>query len=434
MKAAFYTLGCKVNQYETESLAEQFESAGFEIVSQDNEQVDVFVINSCTVTAAGDQKTRQMLHRFRRMHPEAIIAVTGCMPQASPEGIGNILPEANVITGSSNRRELLGAIQEAITTGERIIEIASHDKGEIFEPLVINSSGGHARAFLKIQDGCERYCAYCIIPKARGRLRSKPLKEVLKEAAALGEAGYQELVLVGINLSCYGVDNGSSLVEVVEEIEKIPSVKRIRLGSLEPELLTSEVMERLSKLSKFCPQFHLSLQSGSQGTLQRMRRHYTPDEYEEIVQNIHRFFENPSITTDLMVGFPGESEEEFLESQAFLEKIGFAKVHVFAYSRRPNTLADQMPNQLDKKTKQLRSQKMQKTAQKTREKFLEEQVGKECEVLFEEKKEDFWRGYSKNYTPVFVKSEEDLTKKVRLCNLTEISTALDGCVGILKIN
>lgn len=428
MKAAFFTLGCKVNQYETESIAEQFGKEGFDIVDS-SENADVYVINSCTVTAMGDQKTRQALHRFRRLHPEAVIAVTGCMPQASPDGIEEILPEADVITGSSNRRKLIQAVQEVLESGEKIVSIEKHTKGEPFEPLTIEASAGHTRAFLKIQDGCERYCAYCIIPKARGRLRSKPLNEVLLEAETLTHAGYKEIVLVGINLSCYGIDNGSSLVEAVEAVASLSRLERVRLGSLEPELLTVETMERLAKLPAFCPQFHLSLQSGSKETLKRMRRHYTPEEYIEIVRNIRNSFVNSAITTDIMVGFPGETEEEFEESRRFTQEIGFAKVHVFSYSRRPDTSADTMPNQIDKKTKQARSRAMQQTVDETRARFLEGQVGQRSPILFEEEVNGLWRGYSPNYTPVYIPSEEALGGQIHLCDIEYYDPRLDGCVG-----
>lgn len=428
MKAAFFTLGCKVNQYETESIAEQFGKEGFDIVDS-SENADVYVINSCTVTAMGDQKTRQALHRFRRLHPEAVIAVTGCMPQASPDGIEEILPEADVITGSSNRRKLIQAVQEVLESGEKIVSIEKHTKGEPFEPLTIEASAGHTRAFLKIQDGCERYCAYCIIPKARGRLRSKPLNEVLLEAETLTHAGYKEIVLVGINLSCYGIDNGSSLVEAVEAVASLSRLERVRLGSLEPELLTVETMERLAKLPAFCPQFHLSLQSGSKETLKRMRRHYTPEEYIEIVRNIRNSFVNSAITTDIMVGFPGETEEEFEESRRFAQEIGFAKVHVFSYSRRPDTSADTMPNQIDKKTKQARSRAMQQTVDETRARFLEGQVGQRSPILFEEEVNGLWRGYSPNYTPVYIPSEEALGGQIHLCDIVYYDPRLDGCVG-----
>lgn len=428
MRIAFYTLGCKVNQYETEILKSSFANDGFEIVP-DTDIADVYVVNSCTVTAAGDKKTRQVLHRFKRQNPGAVLALTGCMPQAFPDQ-PEFFEEIQVVTGSSNRASLLTHVKEALATGSRVIDIAPHTKQEPFEKMRAEHHTNKTRAFVKIEDGCDRYCSYCIIPKARGPVRSKPLNELKEELAGLAANGYQEAVLVGINLSSYGRDLGLRLIDAVELACSVDGIKRVRLGSLEPELLEDNDIRRLAAQSKFCPQFHLSLQSGCDATLKRMNRHYDTAFYAGLVQKLRGTFENCSITTDIMVGFAGETEEEFSQSLEFAKKIQFAKAHVFAYSIRSGTRAATFPNQLQRKTKEQRSKRMIEATTRTRQAFLESQVGKEVPVLFEcTVTEEGTEGYTGNYTPVFVKSPNPISRTIRRVAITGVNG--DHCVGIL---
>lgn len=428
MRIAFYTLGCKVNQYETELLSGLFHSEGFDVVSHADE-ADVYVVNSCTVTAAGDSKTRKALHRLRREHPGALIALTGCFPQAFPNAAEQ-LPEADVITGSKSRHALVGAVKRALSTGERVIEITPHTKDEVFEEMNISSFAERTRAFVKIQDGCERYCSYCIIPKARGFIRSKPLDSLKKELSSLAENGYLEIVLVGINLSSYGKDLGLRLIDAIEAACSVKGIERVRLGSLEPELLSDEDILRMSRQPKLCPQFHLSLQSGCDETLRRMNRHYDTAEYRRIVDRLRKCFPGCAITTDIMVGFPGETEEEFERSLAFARSIRFAKAHVFAYSVREGTRAAAMDGQLPNAVKEERSRRMIKTTGETAAVFLKEQIGQTVPVLFESRQNGLGlQGYTPNYSPVVVRTDEPLTGKIQLVRITDVTEGL--CIGEL---
>ena len=371
MKVSALTLGCKVNQYESQVMLSQLASAGFSLCDS-QEESDVILINSCTVTATSDQKVRQTLRRARRKAPSAVIVLTGCMPQAFPEAAA-ALEDADIVLGNSNRGALLEHILNFMSTRQRVVDIAPHKDGERFESMRVERFFERTRAFLKIQDGCNRFCSYCIIPYARGRVRSKPLEELKRELAALGKNGYGEVVLTGINLSAYGQELGLHLCDAIEAACAVPEIRRVRLGSLEPEQLTPETIGRMAKQEKLCPQFHLSLQSGCDATLRRMNRHYDTAEYAQIVKNLREAFPNAAVTTDIMVGFPGETEEEFSQSMAFAKAIGFAKVHVFAYSRRPGTVADKMPEQVSQKEKERRSHRMQEVTEATRQAFLQEQ-------------------------------------------------------------
>lgn len=429
MRIAFYTLGCKVNQYETQILRQLFSANGFTLVDVE-QPADIFVINSCTVTSSGDKKTRQMMRRFKRNNPGAVIALTGCFPQAFPDAAA-LLPEADVITGAYNRHGLLQAVLKACQTGERVVDIMPHQRGEAFEEMSAGSFLERTRAYVKIEDGCERYCAYCIIPKARGPVRSKPLDAIVAELKGLAGSGYREVVFVGINLPSYGKDLGLRLIDAVEAAAGVEGIERIRLGSLEPELLSDEDIERMSRIPKLCPQFHLALQSGSDATLKRMNRHYDCAEYARIAQSLRRHFENASVTTDLMVGFPGESEEDFLESAAFVQKMELAKVHVFAYSVREGTRAAAMPDQISQSVKEERSRRMIEICRQTRLAFLRSQVGKTCRVLFEQMGPDgLYQGYSENYTPVRVKSQSALHGKILCVKITKVAEDGDSCLGV----
>lgn len=426
MKAKIITLGCKVNQYESEAMLEALLAGGFQEAGS-GEEADVVVVNSCTVTATSDQKVRQTLRRAKRDNPGAVMVLTGCMPQAFPEEAAGLL-EADVVLGNARRGDLLPRVMEYLSSKQRIVDIAPHEKGEAFEKMSVSAFHGRTRAFLKIQDGCDRFCSYCIIPYARGRVRSKPLEELREEVLKLGEAGYQEVVLTGINLPAYGKELGLHLCDAVEAACTAPGIHRVRLGSLEPEQLTPEVIARMAKEEKLCPQFHLSLQSGCDETLRRMNRHYTTAEYREIVENLRKAFPNCAITTDIMVGFAGETEEEFQASLKFAQEISFAKVHVFAYSRRPGTRAYDMPDQVSNRVKEERSRKMIQVTRATQQAFLQEQVGRVEEVLFEQQKErGLWEGYTRNYTHVLMPSGKDLSGQLIQTRLVQVQG--ESCVA-----
>ena len=327
------TLGCKVNQYESQAMREELLHNGFTL-SEDKERADVTVINTCTVTSVSDAKNRKLIHRVRRQNPDGIIVLTGCMPQAFPDDTESF-EACDIVLGNRERGRLVPAIREFMQSRLQMIEIPAHmDRGAVFENLSVSSFGEHTRAFIKIEDGCNRFCSYCIIPYARGRVRSKPLEELKKELVTVAGSGYREVVLVGINLSAYGQGEDFDLADAVDAVCETEGVERVRLGSFEPEMMYDTLIKRFSKQEKFCPQFHLSLQSGCDETLKRMRRQYDTDEYMRIVEDLRANFDNPSITTDVMVGFAGETDDEFEQSLAFVRKVGFSKTHVFPYSRR----------------------------------------------------------------------------------------------------
>ena len=433
MKAAFYTLGCKVNQYEAQALARQFREAGFTI-AEPPERAEVHVINSCTVTSVGDQKTRQLLRRIRRQNPEAVIALTGCYPQAFPQE-AMALKEADIVLGARDRARLLGDVERVLAARRlgsacRVAEVCPHQRGEGFEPMRAEDFAGHTRAFVKIEDGCDQWCAYCIIPKARGPVRSRPLPELREELAGLTARGYREIVLVGINLSSYGKGEGRTLADAAELACAAPDVRRVRLGSLEPELLTESELSRLSRLEPFCPQFHLSLQSGCEATLRRMNRRYTPAEYTALVQRIRAVFPGAAITTDIMVGFPGETEEEFAQSLEFVRELGLARAHVFPYSVREGTRAADMPGQVPAPVKERRAREMAAVTDESRRSFWKAQLGSTQEVLFETLREDgAVVGYTRNYTPVLVPQGQELPGQILPVRL--LSAGEDGCAGEL---
>lgn len=424
MKVSVITLGCKVNQYESQAMLNELSAAG--CTACDNiSQSDLILVNSCTVTAVSDRKVRQMLRRARRENPNAVIVLTGCMPQAFPE-TAERLTEADVVLGNSNRVSLLADVRRFIETHERVIDIVPH--GKSFEPLRVDRFYERTRAFIKIEDGCNRFCSYCIIPYARGRVRSKPLDDLKGELEKIAANGYNEVVLTGINLSAYGQEIGLSLCDAVEAACAQEGVARVRLGSLEPEQLDESNIARLRLQKKLCPQFHLSLQSGCDATLKRMNRHYTADEYRTIVKNLRTAFQNAAITTDIMVGFPGETEEEFAQSLSFEREIGFAKAHVFVYSRRPGTVAAKAPDQIPPQVGEERSRRMIAAAQETRKVFFQRQIGKTEPVLFEQECEKgVYEGYTENYTPVRTACGTNISGKILA---VEITDALDNfCTG-----
>ena len=415
MKVSVITLGCKVNQYESQAMLNDLIAAGCTVCDREKE-CDLIIVNSCTVTAMSDRKVRQTVRRARRESPTAVVVLTGCMPQAFPEDAKK-LTEADIILGNANRSSLLPDVRRFLQTRQRIIDIAPHDKS--FEPLCVEQFHERTRAFVKIEDGCNRFCSYCIIPYARGRVRSKLPENLKTELAGIAANGYREVVLTGINLSAYGQELGLSLCDAVEAACAQDGIERVRLGSLEPEQLDEANISRLCRQKKLCPQFHLSLQSGCDATLKRMNRHYTVDEYRTIVKNLRTAFDNTAITTDIMVGFPGETEEEFSESLAFEKEIGFAKVHVFVYSRRPGTVAAGAPNQVPPQIGEERSHRMIAAAAETRAAFFREQTGRTEPVLFEHKcAPGIFEGYTENYTPVHVETREGLNGKILPVRIT----------------
>lgn len=428
MKAAFYTLGCKVNQYETQSMLEQLKNAGYSIVPCE-EEADVYIINSCTVTASSDQKTRQTVRHYKRLHPSAAVVLTGCMPQAYPDAAQE-LEEADIVLGNNNHAFLSQVLSDFWLSGQRVCLVSKHETGETFRSTRISDFEERTRAFVKIEDGCDRFCSYCIIPTARGRVRSRDLEDLRAELTLLASRGYQEAVLVGINLSAYGRDNGRSFCEAVALACSIDGIQRVRLGSLEPDHMTQEVIGGLSKLNKLCPQFHISLQSGCDATLKRMNRHYDTAEYCKLCNDLRSAFDDIALTTDVMVGFPGETREEFEESLAFVRKVGFSKIHVFPYSPREGTRAAKMGNQVTKAEKKERCHEMIAAGQELRTKFLQEQTGRVFPVLFETACTDnVYEGYTPNYTPVRVYSEKNLCGTLRDVLIT--GAGEDWCEGKL---
>ncbi len=428
MKIAFYTLGCKVNSYETQEAAELLTSKGHTVIADGGEEADVYIVNSCTVTAESSRKSRQALRRLRNEHPEAIIVLTGCYAQAFAAEASEKC-DADIIVGNKTISELPRLLEEFKLKGKRVTEVLPHLKDDPFSGHAIHNFEGHTRAFLKIQDGCNRYCTYCIIPKSKGFSRSKPLKNIKSEITELANRGYREIVFVGINLSSYGMDIGLNICDALEPAQNTPGIERIRLGSLEPDHITDEVIARLSKMSKFCPQFHLSLQSGCNSVLKRMNRHYTAEEYYELCEKLKKAFPELSLTTDIIVGFPGETEEMFAETVEFAKKIRFMKVHVFPYSPREGTPAASYPDQIENGAKAQRCRTLQSVCDSIRTEILSSYNNKILQVLFETPKGAIQHGYTKNYIPVKTPSLATLTGEIRNVKITSVDE--DGCIGEL---
>lgn len=428
MKVAFYTLGCKVNQTESEYMAELLTKAGFEIVSH-NDEADYYIINSCTVTATADQKTRQNVRKFKRKHPDSVVILTGCMPQAFPKDSKELI-EADIVLGNKNNSDILTLINEYNISKTRILDINQHQTGDKFEECVISKFSERVRAFVKIEDGCDRFCSYCIIPMSRGRVRSKPLAVLKSEIEKLADNGIKEIVLVGINLSAYGKNEDFNIVDAVKICAENEKIKRIRLGSLEPDHITDEVIEGLRKIEKFCPQFHISLQSGCTKTLKNMNRHYTAEEYMELCNKLRLAFEDTSLTTDVMVGFNEETEDDFIDSLNFVKSIKFEKVHVFPYSEREGTLASKKGDSVPKQEKERRAGIMIEETEKIRNEYFNSIIGKTVEVLFEnEVEKGLYQGYTKNYTPVRLAFDKNIIGEELNVDITEVGD--DYCISKL---
>lgn len=425
MKIFFHTLGCKVNQYETQEMREDAERNGY-AVTENEDEADIFVINSCTVTGESDRKTRQCVRHFKSAHPESVTVLTGCMPQSFPE-MAEKLSEADIVLGNRNNKLLVSALREYFVSHNRTLHLNQHEKGEDFYSSGITNFEERTRAIVKIEDGCDRFCSYCIIPKARGRVRSRDIESIKKEVMYLTENGYSEIVLVGINLSAYGKGTEFTLADAIFAVAENKNVKRIRLGSLEPDHLTDDLVEKMSKCEKLCPQFHISLQSGCDKILKKMNRHYTAAEYKHLCSVLREKFDGATLTTDIMVGFPGESDEDFEETRKFAEKIGFEKIHIFPYSRRSGTVADKMDGQISKAVKAERVKLLSETAEKIREAFLSEQKGKILSVLVEGKqKDECFFGYTANYIPVKFDSEAEIGS---IADIKITSSDKDFCIG-----
>ena len=419
MRVCFYTLGCKVNLNETGALEQMFRSAGFTIVPE-GEEADVFVVNSCTVTNFGDQKSRKWLRRAKRENPGAVTVLTGCYPQAFPEEAAQFM-EADLVCGNGDRKAILDNVLKLLDGHERIVAIAPHAKGERFEELPVERFETHTRAFIKVEDGCNRQCAYCVIPRARGPVRSRSEESILAELRQLAASGYREVVLSAISLPSYGLDTGTNLVELVEKCARVEGIERIRLGSLDPDMLTPESITRLAAVDKLCPQYHLSLQSGCSATLRRMRRVYTAEQYAEVVRQLRAAYgDRPvSFTTDCICGFPGETEEEFDQTLDFVRRCAFSAMHIFPYSRRTGTPAAALPGQVPKAEKEARARRAAAVAEELRAAWLERWVGETLTVLFEEEKEGLWRGHAPNYTEVFAPGEglHNVIKEVKITGI-----------------
>ena len=415
MKVAFATLGCRVNTYESEAMTEKFVREGYEVVDF-NEMADVYVVNTCSVTNMGDKKSRQIIGRARRQNPEAIIAVVGCYAQIAPTEVSGI-EGVDVVLGSRNKGEIVYYVNKARDEGKQQVKVGAVLKNKVFEDLKIEEYNNKTRAFLKIQDGCNRFCAYCLIPYTRGSVCSKDPKKVLEEIRSLAEHGFKEIILSGIHTAYYGVDLDEkvTLVDLLEEIEKIDGIERVRIGSIDPTFFTEDVVRRILALKKLCPHFHLSLQSGCDATLKRMNRRYTAKEYEDIVNLLRDKIEDVSITTDVSVGFPGETDCEFEETYEFLKRIALSKNHIFKYSPRKGTRAENMENQVDGNKKDERSKKLIELNRINEKAFAEKYIGEVIDVLFEEEVElgsGVYTGYTRNYIQVNAKADCNVSGKI----------------------
>lgn len=412
MKAALHNLGCKVNAYETEAMQQILEEAGYEIVPF-SEYADVYVINTCSVTNMADRKSRQMLHRAKKQNPDAIVVGAGCYVQTK-EAQALVDESIDIVIGNNKKHELVPLLREYEASHRKMACVAdiNHEK-QAYEELSLSRTAEHTRAFIKVQDGCNQFCTYCIIPFARGRVRSRELPGVLQEIRTLAKIGYREVVLTGIHLSSYGVDNGESLLHLIEAVHELEGIERIRLGSLEPRIVTDAFAKRLSELPKICPHFHLSLQSGCDTVLSRMNRRYDTAEYEVGCALLRRYFEHPAITTDVIVGFPGETDEEFETTERYLERIHFYEMHIFQYSRREGTKAAAMPDQVPETVKKERSEKLLALGHRMSEEFRRYYLGRQVTALLEEEflydGKRYYTGYTKEYVKVAVETKKDLS-------------------------
>ena len=427
-KAALHNLGCKVNAYETEAMQEMLEQNGYEIVPF-AEGADVYVINTCTVTNMADRKSRQMLHRARKMNPNAVVVAAGCYVQAQGAKADDCI---DIIIGNNKKKDLIAILDEhfaKIEEKEPQVELIDIAHTHEYEEMRVSRQAEHTRANVKVQDGCNQFCSYCIIPYARGRVRSRKMEDVLAEVHTLASNGYQEIVLTGIHLSSYGIDTGENLLELIRAVHQVEGILRIRLGSLEPRIITREFAEGIAALPKMCPHFHLSLQSGCNTTLKRMNRRYTAEEYYEKCELLREVFDHPALTTDVIVGFPGETEEEFRESKAFLEKVAFYETHIFKYSRRQGTKAAEMKDQVPEPVKTERSNQLIALGKVNKKAFEDRLIGQTVEVLMEEeiqRDSETWQiGHTREYVKVGRKTEENLANQLINVEIENRSQIID---------
>jgi len=431
-KVAFYTLGCKVNQYESAAMAELFEKRGYEIVDFDSE-ADVYVINTCDVTNESGRKSRQIIRKAIRKNPAAKVAVVGCYAQLEPDKVSK-LPGVAVVIGTKDRHRIVDLVERARACDEQVVEVGNIMQQRTFEEIAFKGHRQRTRAFLKIQEGCNMFCSYCIIPYARGPVRSRPLESIISEAKSLAEDGFKEIVLTGIHLGLYGFDfkeKKNYLLGVISEISKIEGIERIRLSSIEALELTDEFLDGLLKISNFCHHFHIPLQSGCDSVLKRMNRRYSTADFQNRVNYIRKLMPDVSITTDVIVGFPGETEEEFLQTESFIKELEFAKLHVFPFSPRRGTVAADMPDQIEKAVKIERSHRLIELSEKLEHAFREKFVNSRMDVLFEEKMtDDKYEGLTENYIKVVVESDEDLHNQIRTVKL--LKNANDFILGKIE--
>lgn len=430
MKVAFATLGCRVNMYESEAMAEKFIKNGYEVVEFD-EMADVYVVNTCTVTNMSDKKSRQMLSRAKRKNPDSIIAAVGCYTQIAPEKVKEI-GDVDVILGTRNKGDIVYWVNRAKEEGKTIVEVNDVLKNKKFEELNIEEYQDKTRAFLKIQDGCNNFCSYCLIPFARGAVCSKNPEIIIDEVKKLAAHGFKEIILSGIDISSYGVDleGDWNLLTVLKKIDEIDGITRVRIGSIGPEFFNEDRIKEIGNLKKLCPHFHLSLQSGCNETLKRMNRKYTTEEFENVVNLLRKYIKDISITTDIIVGFPGETTEEFDKTYEYLKRIELSKMHIFKYSPRTGTRAEKMENQVDGNIKEERSKALIKLNEINEKKFIDKFIGEDMEVLYEQQcnnKEGYYEGYTPNYIKVISESKEDLSGKI--VNTKLIETKDEYAVG-----
>lgn len=413
-KVAFYTLGCKVNQYETEAMIEAFDKKGYEIVSYDG-YADIYIINTCTVTNMGDRKSRQIIRRALDYNKNAFIAVVGCYSQIAPQEVLEI-DGVQLVLGTDNRSKIVELVEDAIEKSDKTNAVTDIMQIDKFEEMDISQYKNRTRAFIKIQEGCDQYCSYCIIPYARGHVRSRNAESILEEVKRLAQSGFAEIVLTGIHIGSYGKDlNNISLIDMIEKIHEINGIERIRMSSVEPKTLDDNFIQRLSKLKKICQHFHLSMQSGCDETLKRMNRKYTTDEYREVVNNLRKIFSEVAITTDVIVGFPGETDEEFQKTLDFVDEIAFSAMHIFKYSPRKGTPAAIYKNQVSSKIKEERSTKLITLAKSKERKFIRRFLGKEFNVLFEQELKEqkgFYEGLTHNYIRVIAESSQEINGRI----------------------
>lgn len=424
-KVAFHNLGCKVNSYEMDVMLQSLKDKGYEIVPFE-EKADIYIVNTCTVTNIADRKSRQMLHKAKKTNPEGIVVAVGCYVQSDTEG-AKADDAVDLLIGNNRKKDLVRILENYMNGVEEdaVIDINHTDE---YEEMKLTGTQEHTRAYIKIQDGCNQFCSYCLIPFARGRVRSRKSEDIVEEITGLAKAGYQEFVLTGIHISSYGIDfeekgraiygaeTNWHLLKLLEEVDAIPGVSRLRLGSLEPRLITEEFAQGIGRLKTLCPHFHLSLQSGSEATLKRMNRHYTPEEFRRGVELLRRTFEHPAVTTDVIVGFPQESEEEFEETRRFLEEICFYEMHIFKFSKRKGTRAAIMEGQIAEKDKTRRSNILLEMEKRQSKEFRTYYIGRQKEVLLEEKKEidgrEYWIGHTREYVKVALASDKDCRNRL----------------------